>query len=76
MEQKEYPKAVERFKQVLEIDPKYDMALLNLGIIYDENLVDKEKALEYYDKYIALNGPRKTEVERWAGAIRKDKKSE
>lgn len=76
MEQKEYPKAVERFKQVLEIDPKYDMALLNLGIIYDENLVDKEKALEYYDKYIALNGPRKAEVERWAGAIRKDKKSE
>lgn len=73
MEKKEFSKAVERFKQVLEVDPEYEMAVLNLGIIYDENLVDKPKALEYYDKYIKLNGPRKAEVERWAGAIRKDK---
>jgi tetratricopeptide (TPR) repeat protein len=70
MEKKEYGKAVENFKKVLTIDPNYQMAVLNLGIIYDEDLVDKEQALKYYDRYLALKGPRQTEVQRWADAIR------
>jgi tetratricopeptide (TPR) repeat protein len=71
MEKGEYDKAVQLFKKVLEIDPKYDMAILNLGIIYDEHLADKDQALKYYDQYLALKGPRSTEVERWADALRK-----
>lgn len=70
MEKKEYPVAAEKFKQVLELDPGYAMAILNLGIIYDEHIVDKQQALEYYDRYLALDGPRATEVRRWADAIR------
>lgn len=70
MEKKEYPLAAEKFKQVLEMDPNYEMAILNLGIIYDEHIVDKAQALEYYDRYLALDAPRSTEVRRWAEAIR------
>ena len=44
MEKGEYKKAVTRFERVLQIDPKYDMAVLNLGIIHDEHLADKEQA--------------------------------
>jgi tetratricopeptide (TPR) repeat protein len=71
MEKGDYAKAVQRFKKVLEIDPNYDMAVLNLGIIYDEHLADKDQALKYYDQYLTLKGPRSTEVERWADALRK-----
>ena len=71
MEKGEYAKAITRFKKVLEIDPKYDMAILNLGIIYDEHLADKDQALKYYDQYLALKGPRSTEVQRWSDALKK-----
>jgi tetratricopeptide (TPR) repeat protein len=71
MEKGEYAKAVSRFKKVLQIDPKYDMAILNLGIIYDEHLADKDEALKYYEKYLALQGPRSAEVQRWMDALKK-----
>ena len=70
MEKKDYTRAADKFKQVLKLDPKYEMAVLNLGIIYDEHIVDKAQALKYYDEYLALKGPRATEVQRWADAIR------
>jgi tetratricopeptide (TPR) repeat protein len=70
MEKKDYTTAADKFKKVLELDPTYEMAVLNLGIIYDEHIVDKEQALKYYDRYLELKGPRSTEVQRWADAIR------
>jgi tetratricopeptide (TPR) repeat protein len=70
MEKKDYATAADKFKQVLELDPAYDMAVLNLGIIYDEHIIDKDQALKYYNRYIELKGPRATEVQRWADAIR------
>lgn len=70
MEKKDYATAADKFKQVLELDPSYDMAVLNLGIIYDEHIVDRDQALKYYDRYLELKGPRATEVQRWADAIR------
>jgi tetratricopeptide (TPR) repeat protein len=70
MEKKDYTTAADKFKQVLKLDPAYQMAILNLGIIYDEHIVDKEQALKYYDQYLELKGPRSTEVQRWADAIR------
>jgi Tfp pilus assembly protein PilF len=70
MEKKDYATAAEKFKKVLEMDPAYDMAVLNLGIIYDEHIVDKDQALKYYDRYIELKGPRSAEVQRWSDAIK------
>lgn len=70
MEKKDYTMAAEKFKAVLALDPAYEMAVLNLGIIYDEHIVDKQQALKYYDQYLALKGPRSTEVRRWADVIR------
>lgn len=70
MEKKQYALAAEKFKEVLELDPDYDLAVLNLGIIYDEHIIDKAQALVYYDRYLALKGPRSTEVKRWAETIR------
>lgn len=65
MEKKDYSRAIASFKRVLELDPNYDMAILNLGIIYDEGMADPEEARKYYQRYIDLNGPRTTEVQRW-----------
>lgn len=70
MEKKDYALAAEKFKEVVALDPNYDMAVLNLGIIYDEHIVDKQQALQYYDRYLELDGSRATEVQRWADTIR------
>jgi tetratricopeptide (TPR) repeat protein len=70
MQKGQYAKAAQHFERVLAIDPSYDKAMLNLGIIYDDHLGDKEKALKYYDQYLAAKGERSGEVRRWADAIR------
>lgn len=70
MQKGQYAKAAEYFERVLAMDPSYDKAMLNLGIIYDDHLGDKEKALKYYDQYLAAKGERSGEVRRWADAIR------
>ena len=71
MEKGDYANAVKSFKRVVEIDPAYDKAVLNLGIIYDDNLSDDEQAAKYYERYLDLRGSRAAEVRRWLDAIKK-----
>lgn len=53
-ELKEFQKAEEAFNKVLILDLYFADAYGNLGILYDFNLNDKEKAVEYYEKFLEL----------------------
>ena len=49
---KDYKRAVKEFKKVLELDPNDAYANYNLGYIYAEHMVDREKAIEYFQNYL------------------------
>ncbi|MCP4650445.1 MAG: tetratricopeptide repeat protein [PVC group bacterium] len=49
--QREYVKAMVRFKQVLKVDPEFTQALQALGIIYFD-LNQWEQAIEYYEQAV------------------------
>ena len=49
---KDYDRAVKEFKKVLELDPDDAYANYNLGYIYAEHLVDRQKAIEYFQNYL------------------------
>ena len=50
---KEYGRAVKEFKKVLELKPQDAYANYNLGYIYAEHLVDRHKAIKYFEDYLA-----------------------
>ena len=58
--QKEYSKAVHYFKKSLETNPKYESALLNLGMIY-EILGRFPEAIKTYKKLLDIN-PKQTDA--------------
>lgn len=62
--------AVAEYQKVIEFDPRNVDAHLNLGIIYDDILKNKEKAAEYYKTYLELQGPRQDEVREWLRKVR------
>ena len=51
---KEYDKAIEYYKNALEIDPKYVAACYDIGYIYKEKK-EYAKAIEYYNKALEIN---------------------
>jgi tetratricopeptide (TPR) repeat protein len=53
-ELKEFEKAEEAFNRTLTLDPSFADAYGNLGILYDFNLHDKRKAVQYYEKFLEL----------------------
>ena len=50
---KEYGRAIKEFKKVLELKPQDAYANYNLGYIYAEHLVDRLKAIKYFEDYLA-----------------------
>lgn len=52
--QKEFSKAIQAYKKVIELDPTYFEAYNNLGITY-QALGETEKASEFYRKSIEIN---------------------
>ncbi len=49
-----YNEAVAMYKRALEIDPDLSKAHLELGMIYDDFLRDKDKAIYHYGMYLRL----------------------
>ncbi|MFH1039399.1 MAG: LysM peptidoglycan-binding domain-containing protein [PVC group bacterium] len=47
-----YTGAVEMYHKALEMDPDNADAYLQMGIIYDDNLKDKEQAVYYYHQFL------------------------
>jgi chromosome segregation ATPase len=53
--QKEYARATQEFKKVLELRPDDADAHYNLGVIYAEHLPDRKRAMEHFRMYLKLN---------------------
>ena len=52
---KEFERAVTEFRKVLELRPDDADAHYNLGMIYAEHLPNRQRAMEHFRRYLALN---------------------
>jgi len=50
-----YDKAIANFLKASEIDPTHQQSLYNLGIVYRYDLKDYQKAIDAWEKLLALN---------------------
>lgn len=66
----QYNEALAQYQKVLVVDTRNVDAHLNLGILYQDILNDKEKAAEHYKTYLELAGPRQEEVSKWLREVR------
>jgi tetratricopeptide (TPR) repeat protein len=59
-----FDKAVENFNRALEINPRHQQALFNLGVVYRYDLQDYDKARETWSRYLEINpsGPGSDQV--------------
>lgn len=64
-QQGRFDKAREAYEQALAIDPDYATAALNLGILNDLYLGDSRRALELYERYLALSPGGDATVSKW-----------
>ena len=49
---KEYKRAIQEFGKTLKLRPEDAQANYNLGYLYAEHLVDRAKAIQYFQKYL------------------------
>ena len=52
---KQFKEAINEYERVLELRPSDPDTHYNLGVLYDDYLRDREKALHHYQKYLAIN---------------------
>ena len=50
-----FDKAIKNFVKAGEIDPNHQQSLYNLGIVYRYDLQDYPKAIEVWEKFVAIN---------------------
>ena len=71
--QGKFDKARDAYEQALALDPAYAAAVLNLGILHDLYLGDAKRALELYDRYLALSPSGDTAVAKWVADLKNRK---
>ena len=59
------------YLRAVEIDPDYAIAYLNLGVLCDLYLQQPERALEAYERYLALAGTPDEKVNGWVTELKK-----
>ena len=59
------------YQRAVEIDPTYAIAYLNLGVLCDLYLQQPERALEAYERYLALAGAPDDKVSGWVTELKK-----
>lgn len=64
-QQGRFTQAREAYEQALQIDPDYAAATLNLGILNDLYLGDSRRAVELYERYLALSPGGDPTVGKW-----------
>jgi tetratricopeptide (TPR) repeat protein len=72
-QQGQFAKAREAYEQALAADPQYATALLNLAILHDMYLWDPQKALELYERYLALTPGGDPQVSKWVADLKNRK---
>jgi tetratricopeptide (TPR) repeat protein len=67
----EYGRAEQAFKQALALDPGDAQACYNLGVLYDNYLINKKEALKYYLRYVntAPDAPDAEAVRSWVNEL-------
>lgn len=55
LQNKQYREAIREYEQVLELRPNDPETHYNLGVLYDDYVRDREKALYHYQKYLSVN---------------------
>lgn len=55
LQNKKHKEAIKEYERVLELRPNDPETHYNLGILYDDYLKDREKALYHYQKYLSVN---------------------
>jgi Flp pilus assembly protein TadD len=59
------------YQRAVEIDPNYAIAHLNLGVLCDLYLQQPQRALEAYERYLALAGTPDEKVNGWVTELKK-----
>jgi Flp pilus assembly protein TadD len=63
--------ADDAYQKAVQIDPNYAIAYLNLGVLCDLYLQQPQRALEAYERYLALAGAPDEKVSGWVTEIKK-----
>ncbi|HEY1391815.1 MAG TPA: tetratricopeptide repeat protein, partial [Methylibium sp.] len=71
--QGQFAKAREAYERAIALDPNYAAAYLNLGILSDLYLWDGQRALELYDRYLALSPGGDAQVSKWVADLKNRK---
>ena len=66
----QFGKAREAYEKALAIEPGNPAALLNLGILHDIYLRDGPRALELYERYLALTPAGDDDVRKWISDLK------
>jgi len=69
-EQGQFSKAQEAYEKAIAIDAAYPAPNLNLGILFDLYLWDSKRALERYDRYLALTPGGDERVGKWIADLK------
>lgn len=73
--QGQFAKAREAYERAIDLDPNYATATLNLGILSDLYLWDGKRAMELYDRYLALTPSGDATVTKWVADLKNRNKS-
>jgi tetratricopeptide (TPR) repeat protein len=72
-QQGQFTKARDAYQTAIDLDPTYAAAVLNLGILHDLYLWDGKRALELYDRYLALSPAGDAVVSKWIADLKNRK---
>jgi tetratricopeptide (TPR) repeat protein len=72
-QQGQFLKARDAYEKAIAIDPGYAAPTLNLGILNDLYLSDGKRALELYDRYLALSPSGDAAVTKWVADLKNRK---
>lgn len=69
-QQGQFAKARDAYEHATAIDPAYAAPILNLGMLFDLYLWDGKRALELYDRYLALTPGGDAKVTKWVADLK------
>jgi Flp pilus assembly protein TadD len=69
----QFDKARDAYERAIALDPNYASAHLNLAILHDLYLWDGKRALELYDRYLALSPGGDATVTKWVADLKNRK---
>jgi tetratricopeptide (TPR) repeat protein len=65
-----FKEADEAYQRAIEVDPNYALAHLNLGVLCDLYLQQPQRALEAYERYLALADAPDAKVNGWVTELK------